>query len=287
MKIAIIGLGGVGGYLSAMITKNTAHHVVGFARGMHLKKIQKDGIQIQEDENSFTVVLDAKELKDASGYFDVVFFCVKSYDLVESYKMISPYVDKNSIIISFSNGVDNGDILKKLTDSIVLDGSIYILSHIVEAGIIRKKGKVFAGIFGGDEKATQTIASIFKEASLRYKTPSDIKTAIWKKYIFISAFATMTSFYDKSIGYIYEHHKDEVKDILEDIAKFASTKGVDIKDEVQKSLDTASKVPYDSSTSMHLDFQNKKKTELKSLTGYVDTPLMQKMYKNLLQKNYI
>jgi len=285
MKIAIIGLGGIGGYLSAMLTKHTNHKVVGFARGEHLSKIQKDGIKIIEDDASFSVAIDAKELKDASGYFDVVLFCVKSYDLVNSYNGIKNYIDKKSIILSFSNGVDNGDKLRELSDSRVLDGCIYILSHIEEAGVIRKKGKVFAGVFGGDEDATPIVASIFEDAKLRYKTPSDIKTAIWKKYIFISAFATMTSFYNKSIGYIYEHHKDEVEDILKEIAQFASTKGIDISDEVQKALLTASKVPYDSSTSMHLDFKNKKQTELDSLTGYIKAPLMQKMYNELRNRD--
>ena len=287
MKIAIIGLGGIGGYLSAMLTKHTNHKVVGFARGKHLSAIQKDGIKIIEDDASFSVDIDAKELKDSSGYFDVVLFCVKSYDLLDSYNGIKNYIDKKSIILSFSNGVDNGEKLRELSDSMVLDGCIYILSHIEEAGVIRKKGKVFAGVFGGDKDATSIVASIFEDAKLRYKTPSDIKTAIWKKYIFISAFATMTSFYNKSIGYIYEHHKDEVEDILKEIAEFASTKGIDIFDEVQKALLTASKVPYDSSTSMHLDFKNKKQTELDSLTGYVKAPLMQKMYNELKNRDVI
>ena len=284
MNIAIIGLGGIGGYISAMLTKNTTHNVVGFARGEHLKKIQQDGIKIIEDESEFVVKLDARELKDIDESFDIVLFCVKSYDLKTSYEAIKNSITKESILISFSNGVDNGDKLRQMSDSIVLDGCIYILSHIQEVGVIRKKGKVFAGVFGGDEDATKVLASVFEEAQLRYKTPSDIKTAIWKKYIFISAFATMTSFYDKSIGYIYEHHKEEVTKLLQEIAEFALTKGIDISDEVEKSLVTASKVPYDSSTSMHLDFKNKKQTELDSLTGYVKTPLMQKMYNSLKKR---
>jgi len=285
MTIAIIGLGGIGGYLSAILTKNTNHKVICFARGEHLRVIQKDGIKIIEDDATFSVALDARELKDASGYFDLVFFCVKSYDLVDSYNGIKNHIDKNSVILSFSNGVDNNDKLRELSDSRVLDGCIYILSHIEKAGSIRKNGKVFAGVFGGDDDATSVVASIFEDAKLRYKTPSDIKTAIWKKYIFISAFASLTSFYDKSIGYIYEHHKEEVEEILKEIAKFASTKGIDVFDEVQKALLTASKVPYDSSTSMHLDFKNKKKTELDSLTGYVKAPLMQKMYNELKNRD--
>jgi 2-dehydropantoate 2-reductase len=290
MRVAVVGLGGVGGYVASMLAKNGVC-VVGFARGEHLKKIQNDLLKIVEDKETWHVDIDARVLDEADGYFDVVLFCVKSYDLTTSYKHISSYIDKDSILVSFSNGVSNGDILRELSDSVVLDGCVYILSHIQEAGVVRKKGKVFAAVFGGDKKATDTLLSIFEKANLRTKTPDDIKTAIWKKYIFISAFATLTSYYDKSMGYIYEHHKDEAKKLLCEIADIAHAKGIDIYDEVEKSLSVVSKVPYDSSTSMHLDFQNNKKTELETLSGYivkegkrlgVKTPVMKKMYDKLL-----
>jgi len=287
MRIAVIGLGGVGGYIAASFVK-AGLDVIGFGRGEHLKTIQRDGIKIIEDNDCWSAKLDARELENLDGffegYFDVVLFCVKSYDLKNSYEHIKSHLNEKTIMLSFSNGVSNGDTLRELSNSVVLDGCMYILSYIEESGVIRKKGKVFAAIFGGDEKATQTLSEIFEKANLRYKTPRDIKTAIWKKYIFISAFATATSYYDKSIGYVYEHHRDEVETLLNEISEFAQTQGIEIKDEVQKALQTASKVPYDSSTSMHLDFQNNKRVELESLSGYVKTPLMQKMYKALKQR---
>ena len=82
-----------------------------------------------------------------------------------------------------------------------------------------------------------------------------------EKYIFISAFATLTSYYDKPISYIYNNHKDEAKELLNEIASVANAIGIDIFDEVEKSLQSSSKVPADSSTSMHLDFKNKKRDE--------------------------
>jgi len=291
MRVAVVGLGGVGGYIAANFAK-TSHEIVGFARGEHLEIIKRDGIKIIEDEKNWNTNLDARELSEADGYFDMVLFCVKSYDLEESYKAISSYIDSKTTIISFSNGVSNGDLLRKLSRSKVLDGCVYILSHIEEFGVVRKKGNIFATVFGADEYASSVLKSIFDDADLRAKYESDIKTAIWKKYIFISAFATLTTYYDRNINYIYEKHFDEAKAVLREIADVASAKGIDIKAEIEKSLNTASKVPKSSSTSMHLDFQNKKRTELDSLCGYVvketftsgvKTPLMSKMYKELLK----
>lgn len=296
MRIAVVGLGGVGGYIAASFVK-AGLDVIGFARGEHLNAIQSHGLKIVEDNDCWSARVDARSEDDLDGffegYFDLVLFCVKSYDLEDTYEHIKSHVDENTVVISFSNGVSNSKILKKLSDSVVLDGCVYILSHIEEAGSIRKKGKVFAAVFGGDKSATEKLALAFEKAELRYKTPSDIQKAIWKKYIFISAFATATSYYDKSIAYVFENHIDEVKTLLKEIAEVAYAKGIEIFDEVEKALDTASKVSYDSSTSMHLDFQNKKRVELESLSGYivkegidsgVETPLMQKMYENLKSK---
>ncbi len=294
-RVAVVGLGGVGGYICAKLTQ-TEHEVVGFARGEHLKKIQEHGLEIVEDTVTWGANIDAKEIRDADGYFDIVLFCVKSYDLRETYEKIASYIDENSVIVSFSNGVSNSEVLRSLSSSVVLDACVYILSHQQGSGVVRKKGKVFTAIFGGNEDATQKLSSLFEVADLKYRTPSDIKTAIWKKYIFISAFATLTTYYDKSIAYVYENHYTEVKGALNEIAQVALVKGIDISLEIEKSLEVAKNLPKDASTSMHLDFTNKKRDELDTLTAYivreaqkgkVKVPLMQKMYEKLLKRHIV
>ena len=287
MRVAVVGLGGVGGYIAANFAR-AGIDVVGFARGAHLEAIREHGLEIIEDESCWRVKIDTRGEEELDGYFegafDVVLFCVKSYDLEDSYEHIRSHIDEKTILISFSNGVNNGDVLRGLTQSRVLDGCVYILSHIESAGAIRKKGKVFSAVFGGESEATTALASLFEKAELRYKMPEDIQSALWKKYLFISAFATLTSYYDKSIAYICEHHYKEAKELLEEISTFAKSKGIDIADEVQKALLAASKLPSDAMTSMHLDFQKGKRVELESLSGYVQTPLMQRLYLELKKR---
>lgn len=298
MRVAVVGLGGVGGYIAANLAK-TSHDVVGFARGAHLEAIQKNGLHIVEEDNSgeinsWHVELQAKELQDAEGYFDIVLFCVKSYDLKSSFEAISRHVDEETILLSLANGVEHGDELRVLSDCKVLDACVYILSHLQESGVIRKKGNIFALVFGGLQEESKLLKTLFDEASLRAKVEEDIKTAIWKKYIFISAFATATAFYDNSVGFVYTNHYDEVKTLLQEIAEVAHAKGVDVYAEVKKSLEIAKNLPFEASTSMHLDFANKRRDELKTLSGYVvreakreaiEVPHMQKMYEELLKRH--
>jgi 2-dehydropantoate 2-reductase len=293
MRVAVVGLGGVGGYICANLSK-TQHELVGFARGAHLETIQKQGLKIVEDELSWSVKFDARTLEKADGIFECVLFCVKSYDLEASYAKIASCINEKTVLLSFANGVSNGDVLRKISKSIVLDGCVYILSHQEKVGVIRKKGKVFAAVFGGETEATLCVKELFDAARLRNKTPLDIKKEIWKKYIFISAFATLTTYYDMSIRRVYETHPEMCEKLLQEIAGVAAAKGIDIADEVAKAMETASALPQDASTSMHLDFQNSKRDELESLSGYivqegqkrgVETPLMQEMYKTLLPRH--
>ncbi|DAB31101.1 MAG TPA: 2-dehydropantoate 2-reductase [Sulfurimonas sp. UBA12504] len=293
MRVAVVGLGGVGGYICAYLAK-TQHKLVGFARGTHLDVIQTQGIKILEDALSWSVQFDARTLEEADGIFDCVLFCVKSYDLETSYAKIAPFINEKTILLSFANGVSNGDVLRKISQSVVLDGCVYILSHQEKAGVIRKKGKVFAAVFGGDTEAMIRVKELFDAAGLRNKTPLDIKKEIWKKYIFISAFATLTTYYDMSIRRVYETHPEVCEKLLKEIAEVAAVQGIDIFDEVTKAMETASALPKDASTSMHLDFQNNKRDELESLSGYivqesqkrgVSIPLMQEMYKTLFPRH--
>ncbi len=288
--MAVVGLGGVGGYIAAYFAKSGID-VVGIARGEHLEAIKRNGIEIIEDETAFKTNLNACSYEELEGFFDVALFCVKSYDLEDAALKLQPFLKPSSVVVSFANGVDNGELLRKVLDVKVLDGCIYILSHIDRAGVVRKKGKVFAAVFGGD--GSEVLAQLFEKSNLRYKISLDIQKDLWKKYIFIAAFANLTSYYDESIYKVWKNHYDEAETFLQEIAKLAKTKGIDIEIEVEKSLKTASSLPKEASTSMHLDFQNKKKSELEALSGYlvkeakevgVELPLVSKIYEELQKR---
>ena len=290
MRVCVVGLGGVGGYIAANFA-NSGIDVTGVARGAHLEAIKERGIEIVEDDKRWSVDMNVCSLDEVEGVFDVVFFCTKSYDLTGSAEAMRRHISKESVVVSFANGVNNGDILREHLDAKVLDGCIYILSHIDSPGVIRKKGKVFAAVFGGD--GSEKLAELFEKSNLRYKISLDIQRELWKKYIFIAAFANLTSYYDQSIYEVATQHEEEAKTVLEEIAALAKAKGIDIDKEVSKSLQTALSLPHDASTSMHLDFQNKKQTELEALSGYlvkearkvgVELPHITKIYKELAQR---
>ncbi|WP_345993107.1 2-dehydropantoate 2-reductase [Sulfurimonas sp. HSL-1716] len=293
MRVLVYGLGGVGGYIAAYLCR-TENEIVGVARGEHLKAIQQRGLRVVEDDREFrTTNIEAVEEKELGGYFDMVLFCVKSYDLEDAVLACKPFIDENSIVLSLANGVEHGGTLRRLLHAKVLDGCVYILSHIKAPGEIKKSGDVFALIFAGE--GSELLADMCEEAGLRYKVPQNVKEAIWKKYIFISTFAMLTSYYDESIRSVYENHYDKALSVLKEIALIAKAKDIDIEEEIAKALHTASKLPKNASTSMHKDIKATRRDELETLCGYlvreadalhINIPDIQRYYDELLKVHH-
>ncbi len=294
MRIAFIGLGGVGGYIGAkFLHSKMKHDITLVGRGTHKEAIIASGLTVIEDTKTLNIPIKSMNLE---GIYDLVILTVKSYDLKEAVEMIRPFVTCKSILIAFANGVSHREMIEKQIETKVLDGAVYILSHLQKSGVIRKKGNVFAVVIGSEKYKEEVVVleNLFKEADLRVKTAENIEEALWKKYLFISAFATLTSYYDCTISSVYKTYKEECEILLQEIANVAKAKGIMLDIEVSKALQTASKVPSDASTSMHLDFQNGHKNELETLTHYiieqglelgVKTPLYEKMYLALKTKS--
>ena len=86
MKISIMGIGGVGGYFGGKLATHYATNkevdITFIARGKHLEKIQNNGLKVITERGTFVAKPDKAIDNPAScGVFDLIVFCVKSYDL--------------------------------------------------------------------------------------------------------------------------------------------------------------------------------------------------------------
>ena len=81
MKIAVVGAGGMGGYIGGRLAQ-AGRDVTFIARGAHLQAIQQDGLQVHSPAGDFLVQpVSATEKPAEVGPVDLVLLCVKSYDV--------------------------------------------------------------------------------------------------------------------------------------------------------------------------------------------------------------
>lgn len=139
MKIGIIGMGAIGGYIAAMLCRSKENVNV-VAYGKTLNKIKTDGISLESEINgSFTVFPTlATDNSDEIGVVDIIFVCVKGYSLKAAAKAILPMVDDHTLIIPIINGVDGGNKLYSyLRKGKVTDAIMSISSKIEGDGVIK------------------------------------------------------------------------------------------------------------------------------------------------------
>lgn len=280
-RIAILGIGGVGGYIGGYLAKqflnSNSYEIIFIARGEHGNEIAKNGLSLITDEE---IIISRPNLisTDANviGHIDFLICTTKSYDLMESIEKYHSCISNQTIILPLLNGVDSFEKLKiRFPNSKVLNGCIFIVTKIIDNGIIEITGQNHYVCIGSDDlnpEIVEFVFDLFTEAKINVRKPESIDTAVWEKYVFISSLATLTTLKDKTIGQILEsvELRNQLIDLMNEVKGLAEKKGVLIQPElVDKNISAMQKMPYETTSSMHRDRRAGKKIELESLSNFV------------------
>ena len=301
-KIAVIGIGGVGGYVAGMLAR-AYPHVTMVARGARAESIREKGLVLHSDYKGEIIARPERVVPVCDmGQQDYIFICVKNYSLAEVCESIRDMVTEDTVIIPVMNGVDPGENIRTLIGKgTVVDSLIYTVAFANEDFSISQQDTftwLCIGIKNADEKQREKVAEvakILKVADIDYKDEGDIEVEIWRKYILNCAFNVMTAFYDNTIG---ELRSDQVKaqqyeTLVREAASVGRARGVALTDEhINEVIHKFRYVHADNATSsLQRDYRIcKKQTELPTFSGYivkeakrlgVEIPLSEKMYQGL------
>ena len=303
-KIVIVGLGGVGGYYGGLLAKKYENHpeieIYFVARGAHLKKIQESGLKVITETGDFTAypTLATDNVSDI-GTADYVLMCTKSYDLVSTIHQIKPCVGKDTVVLPFLNGADISERIRALLpETEVWNGCVYIVGRLNEPGVVESSGGVHDLFFGFDNKTSERLLFMEKlmlEADIKATMSENIRMIIWRKFIFISTTASLTSYFN--VGFRDLLTDDERRSVtlsfMKEVADVAHAEGVVFDNNI---IDTTIKhierLPFGTTSSMHSDFKAGRNVELNTLTKIVielglkhavPTPTYNMVYQKLYQ----
>lgn len=293
MRIAFLGLGGVGGYFAAKLSRAVSSHavdspeeVVCLAREKTASVIRTSGIKLITPEEEFVahpsvVATNASE----AGKIDFLIVSVKSYDLESSLQQFKECVSPQTIILPLLNGIDAEEIIRAMfPENEVWSGCVYIVSRLTSPGVITETGNIHKLHFGCSQSAvvqsrtrqskerSEEVFRIFKSAHEDVFLHDNIREIVWEKFIFISTIASLTSYLDVCMGKILEHEPSRklLEQLLNEICSVAHAEKIVLpEDIVTATLGKMIRLPYETTSSMHSDFQKTSKTEFRSLTGHV------------------
>jgi len=280
MKIAVAGVGGVGGILSALLLRQGLD-VSLLARGKHAEAMQKNGIILRSQLLGEIKVKPALVTDEAEkiGIADVVFICVKTYSLDEMALKIAPMVGNDTLVIPLCNGLGNGERIEKLLGTgLVLDGCIYVSSFITAPGEFGQVGESLKIAFGPRAGSVtpqmKALEKMLLDAGVIVcKATEDIESEIWQKYTNVCSFAGVTSYYMQPMG---ELQKDPKKtaftfDAVREIIALAEAKGVKLPEDMfERTARSFWKSVPEMKPSMLRDFETPgKPTEIEAFSVYV------------------
>ncbi len=306
MRIAIMGLGGVGGYYGGKLAFRYAgsgeHKIIFFVRGAHLEAIRSQGLKVITPEGEFTAFPTlATDRTAEAGPLDFILFCVKSYHLEDAARSIMGNIHESTVILPLLNGVDITERLQKiLPGGIVLNGCVYIGSRLKSPGVIHQMGGSCQIIFGPDRDADtenfRYIEALLREAGIKADLQGGIAVPIWTKYIFIDPLAGLTSMLGKTFGAILAdtESRDMLKGLMQEVERIAIAKRIGLpRDIVESSMEKVKSFPYETKTSMQADYEHARQTEMEIFSGYivkagkelgVPTPLHDRVHAELLKR---
>jgi len=284
MKIAVIGVGGVGGYIGAKLaavgSKDLA--VCFVARGEHLKAIQERGLTVQSrDFAGGKINVKPWIATDRLGDLwqaEVFIVTVKGYDLAKVALDLKPLVKKETVILPLLNGADIYDRLRRvIPNGIILPGCIYISAHLGAAGTVNHTSTPGRIILGKDPKhpdfVPEALLQVFNKAKLDYVWKENAACDIWEKYIFISAFSLVSACYERTIGEILADPAllEITVGIMKEVFRIALARGIALPEQVvDLALKKASGFPFETRTSFQLDVAaGKPQNELEILGGAI------------------
>ena len=199
MKIAILGAGGIGGYLSAKLAE-AGTPVSLIARGAHAAAIRADGLRLVEPD--VTTVAHPHALTDDPtdlGPQDAVVVTVKAHQLAEALKSIAPMVGPDTLVITVQNGVDAPEIAAQAYGpgrATICVARIF--SNITAPGEITRYGPMRSFTLGAlDGSQTDPRIAALREtlaaAGIDAPACDDVRVDLWRKFMLFNAVSSTTA----------------------------------------------------------------------------------------------
>jgi len=281
MNIAVFGIGAVGGYIGARLARYAAGRedlrVNFITRGAMLEAIRAGGLALQTPEETFTAhpALAASDPRDC-GPLDLVLLCTKTYHIDEAARQLAPVVGPQTVILPLLNGVDSTERLRALLPGTqVISGCIYISAMVTGPGsvhYISGPGRVLFGAEDGTFRGGPALEEMLRTAGIPAEYRADILTALWEKYLFIEPFASAGSLTGLTLGGLREASEQLrfLEGLLSELQALAAARQVVLPENIhQATVDKFFAFPPGTKTSMQVDFEKGRQTELESFSGFV------------------
>lgn len=231
MQIAILGAGGVGGYLGARLIEGGAD-VAFIVRELRAAQLRSDGLVLQSVLGDFCAPVQTL-LAGASTQLrpDAIILACKEPALDAALDAVAPLLGPQTRLLPVLNGIRHLDtIAARFPQTPLVGGIVHGATDLRPDGVIAHLSPFMTVIVGPVDKAADPVATELVErlktaGSEAYAT-HEIRQDMWNKFVFLAAFAGITSLMRASIGTIVAAGaRDLILQLLEETRSVAAAEG--------------------------------------------------------------
>jgi len=267
LKVAVLGPGGVGAFLGAMLAR-AGDTVLVLASDATSRAIADGGLRVESQKfGNFAVsVATAPRLMDP---VDACFITVKATHLREAVDRVPANALGSGLVIPFLNGLEHVDFLRTVyPPDRVVAATIRIETTRVAAGVIRQTSP-FASIdmaaSDSNRPHVDSVAAHLSAAGLHVNVRDDEAAMLWDKFALLAPMALLTTHERANVGGIRTRRRADVIALIGEVAAVAKADGVHIDpDAVVRLMDS---VPESMESSMQRDQAAGRPLELDALGG--------------------
>jgi 2-dehydropantoate 2-reductase len=278
MRIAVVGVGGVGGYFGGRLAE-AGEDVVFVARGETLAALRERGLFVESVAGDFHLSRVASAADPGEvGPVDAVLLGVKAWQVAGVAPTLRPLLGPETFVVPLQNGIEAPDQLAAaLGSGHAVGGVCKILASQAAPGVIRHAGVeptiAFGELDGSARVRTERLREAFGRAhGVTLERPADIRVAMWEKLLFIVTFGTVGAATRSAAGVF--RSLPETRALLVAVAgevlAVAHARGVPLDEAVVgTTLAYIDALPPHAMSSMQRDLADGRPSELEAQTGSV------------------
>jgi len=204
MKVCVVGAGGVGGLVGAVL-RRAGVDVSLLVTERHLAAIRSNGLAVIAPSGRFSVEIQAEVDPKAIGACDVVVVTPKMWSVEAIAPTLKPLLGKDTAVIPLQNGIDAPATLAKVLGwEHVVYGSASMNAAIEEPGVIRQRnpnyGITVAEKDGRESPRLLKVKETFEAAGISVTVGTDGPAVLWEKFIGLVANSSMCALLRSNMG---------------------------------------------------------------------------------------
>lgn len=205
MRTLVLGAGATGGYFGGRMVE-AGNAVTFLVRSGRAQQLRRDGLVMRSPLGDVNVK-DPDVIEKAAAPYDLVLLSCKAYDLTASMNAIQPAVGSQTMIVPLLNGIKHiEDLQSRFGETNVLGGCCIISSVLHEDGHILHLNDThtikFGEWSGGTSQRIQELEQIMTTCKFVSQAHTNIKQAMWEKWVMITSLAALTTMMRGSVGEI-------------------------------------------------------------------------------------